>query len=255
MSKKTINSHIQMPKTVLKRFEKNNRFCYYDVCKDIIGTNGHARSLNTEVGYYSAEIENFFRDNIETPLVQMLKFIESVDMEKYDFSITAEFDAVIKNFAYALIGRSPRIIPGLEKSSKFFPGLPEQLKRDVSAVASTSWATYEDFLGEYTTTLVVNKSPKPFVLPTLGIYSVSLWKCAHLIIPINPDTAVALVPKEAKDRILSNNTIMLYKLESEDDINIFNRAAFRTQLHQGYGYVVAQEKQQLIELAEEKCSL
>lgn len=252
MSEKIINSHIQMPKIVLKRFEKNNRFCYYDVCKGIIGTNGHAKSLNTELGYYSAETEEFFRDNIETPLGQMIKYIESVDMEKYDFSITSEFDAVIKNYAYALIGRSPRIIPGLEKSSMFFPGLPEQLKRDVSAVASTSWATLEDSLGEYTTTLVVNKSPKPFVLPTMGIYSVSLWKCAHLIIPINPNVAVALVPKEAKDKILRNNIIMLYNLESEDEMKLFNRVAFRTQLQQGHGYVVALEKQQLVDLIEEK---
>ena len=48
-----VNSHIQMPKLLLRRFHNDKtRFCYYDVKGRFIGTKGTAESTNTEFGYW-----------------------------------------------------------------------------------------------------------------------------------------------------------------------------------------------------------
>ena len=78
-----VNSHIQMPRVLLKRFHNsNNRFFYYDVKKHIIGINGTAKSTNTELDYYSQPTEDYFRDNIETPFGELLTYIEKMELIK-----------------------------------------------------------------------------------------------------------------------------------------------------------------------------
>ena len=246
MEEKLVNSHIQMPKAVLKRFEKDHLICYYDVSKAFIGTKGHAKSINTELGYYSAETEEFFGCNIETPLGKLLKAVDRFDLCKFGFSINSEFDIHIKTYAYSLIGRSPRIKLELDC-------LPEQIQRDFTAVVSTFYNEIEDAFSQYTTTLVINKSAKKFVLPTLGMYYKNMWGYDHLVLPITPDVAVILVPPEAKDKVFHDGFLSVYKIESEKDMLEFNCVAFNTQIKQGHGYVVAQEKQTLLELCEICC--
>lgn len=63
-----VNSHIQMPKEMIKRFHNEyNLCCYYNVEGNFIGTKGPAESLNTEWGYYSVDAEHYLRDTIEPP--------------------------------------------------------------------------------------------------------------------------------------------------------------------------------------------
>ena len=103
-----INSHIQMPKVLLKRFHNdNNRFFYYDVQKQIIGYNGTAKSINTQLGYYSQQTEDYFRDNIETPFGEVLTYIEKTGIDRETFAINSSAKEIIKNFMFALISRGP----------------------------------------------------------------------------------------------------------------------------------------------------
>ncbi len=109
MKKESINSHIQMPKCILKRFEDaNHRFCYYDVEKNIIGTGGHAKSLNTQIGYYSLYMEEFFNNNVERPLSDFLKEIDTIDFDKDAILIPTHQKDVICTFIYSLVARTER---------------------------------------------------------------------------------------------------------------------------------------------------
>ena len=66
----SVNSHIQMPRFLLARFEnERHSFFYYDVKKGFIGSNGHAKSMNTEHGYDPDEIEKLSSDEIENHLI------------------------------------------------------------------------------------------------------------------------------------------------------------------------------------------
>ena len=78
-----MNSHIQMPRFLLSRFENEyHSFFYYDVEKGLIGTNGHAKSMNTEHGYYPDVIEKYFSNELEQPFSKFLRRVDSLDINK-----------------------------------------------------------------------------------------------------------------------------------------------------------------------------
>ena len=104
-SSNKIDSHIQMPKCILKRFENPNfnSFYSYDVREDFIKKNGHASSTNTELGYYSTTVEQHLNQSIETPFSKALSALDEIDFDQPTISIeTTHLDA-IKEFAYSLI--------------------------------------------------------------------------------------------------------------------------------------------------------
>ena len=62
-----IKSHVQQPKLILKQFcNENGELYYYSFTEDTINK-GHPKTLNTKMGYYSAETESFLSRSIETP--------------------------------------------------------------------------------------------------------------------------------------------------------------------------------------------
>ena len=167
-----MQSHIQMPKCVLKRFEnQNERFYYYDVKKGIIGNNGHARSINTEFGYYSQNTEGFLRDYIETPFSELLCQIDRIDFDSVPFSKPSDFDVRVKRFIYALISRSPQMMSGIKKSSFFFQLLPDRDQHDYAAAKGIELAEQLNVFGDYFVTFAVNKSTMRFILPMCGLYN------------------------------------------------------------------------------------
>ena len=114
----SVDSHIQMPRLLLKRFEnKYHSFYYFDVKKGFIGSNGHAKSMNTEYGYYPDEVEKLLSTEIESPFSQVLKFIESLDLEKPFFTMTNTDESNIKQFLVSLMIRSPLFMDSINKNS------------------------------------------------------------------------------------------------------------------------------------------
>lgn len=68
-----IKSHVQQPKLILKQFcNENGELYYYSFTEDTINK-GHPKTLNTKMGYYSAETESFLSRSIETPLGEAIK--------------------------------------------------------------------------------------------------------------------------------------------------------------------------------------
>ena len=132
-----VASHIQMPKLFLKRFQnQSNHFFYFRVpdleskCekhpKGFIGTNGTAKSINTEYGYYLEQMEKYFNDRVESPLARALAFIDKLNLHQDCISIPKQHEDAIKGFAYALIARDPVIIRQARKSSVFFQFSPDR---------------------------------------------------------------------------------------------------------------------------------
>ena len=93
-----MNSHIRMPKCVLKQFEDEKHFVYFWNLEKGWIQNSHAESINTEKGYYSESVEHFLRDNIETPFGHILKFIKSIDMAGSEFTMDNTMKTVMRRF-------------------------------------------------------------------------------------------------------------------------------------------------------------
>lgn len=245
-----VNSHIQMPKCVLKRFEnQNHRFYYYDVEKGIIGSNGHAKTTNTQFGYYSEEVEKYLNDNIEAPFAKVLQFVDNTDFDELGFVISPEFQYNVKSFVYALIARDPSITSKVDEYSIFWHLLSAQDQHNYAAIQGINLAQESGFFDPFIVTFSVNKTKKPFVLPMCGIYSYILHDAIHVNLPVSPQVAITLVEQKCMTELINDDIAAMYAVEEELIVGRLNGLAFETQCNTGWGYVVSPEKTVLEELA------
>lgn len=241
-----MRSHIQMPKCVLKRFEdQQHRFSYYDVVKGFIGTKGRADSLNTELGFYSTIIEQFLNDNIETPFGDLLKTAEAISIDPPSGSISPEFDYTAKRFVYALIARDPKNITRFQSISQFSM-LPLQQQHDFGVIAGFALEVERDLLANHVTTIAVNDSQIPFILPRCGIYYNTIHDYEHLIMPVSPQRAIVFVEPAGKHIVAENGMVHPYSFD-ETDVKKCNSLAFSSQCKHGNGFVVSVNRDALEE--------
>lgn len=251
---KAVNSHIQMPNFMLKRFEtEKHRFYYYDVKKNIIGKNGHAKSINTEYGYYDLTVEEYLCKYVEEPFSKLLSFFDGIDRENPNFFLRRQDSEQIKQFVISLCARDPSMIKEIEKHSVYSQFIPKtaQMKHDEAVIMGMNEAAKLGLLSEYRTTLTVNNTRIPFVLPICGLYSYSFGgegiKYLHTNLPISPYLAITLVHKDNATILTNDGRIALYRVDEEIVVQRMNKWAVDAQRKMGWGYVVSPEENALIQ--------
>ena len=237
-----------MPRFLLARFENNNHsFFYYDVEKERIVTKGHAKSINTKIGYYPEEIEKYLNDQIEQPFSNIVKFIDALDLEKPHFLMTTAAENEIKHFMVSLIIRSPLFIKGINNSSVFFQFLSRADQRTIAISEGMATAQRQKIFDDFRATLTVNKSPKPFLLPICGIYSYMMNGYNHINLPVSPEIAITLIESAGIPSIKKEGIMGMYQIDQEDQAIQLNGFAFRQQCKQQYGYIISPTKDALTE--------
>lgn len=251
-----VQSHIQMPKLLLKRFHnQNNRFFYYDVEKGFIGTKGTAESTNTQFGYYSIETEHYLRDNIETPFGTILAYIDQVDFNQEYFIMTYDFERSTRNFIYALMARDPIMIKEMRGKSFFAQFLPEQSHHDFAAVNGISIAGKQRIFADYILTFMINRTDIPFVLPLGGLYDYRLNGHSVINFPISPQIAICLIHEGYAERMIRDDgTVSMFMVEYPDVIQRMNGWAFASQKKRNWGRVICPERDELDRLMRETTS-
>ena len=251
-----VQSHIQMPKLLLKRFHnQNNRFFYYDVQKGFIGTKGTAESTNTQFGYYSIETEHYLRDNIETPFGKILAYIDQVDFDQEHFAMVHGFEEITRNFIYSLMSRDPIMIKEMKANSVFAQFLPEKSRHDYAAVNGISIASKNAVFAEYILTFMVNRTDIPFVLPLGGLYDYRLNGHSVINFPISPQIAICLIHEGYAERMIHDNgTVSMFMVEYPDVIQRMNGWAFASQKKRNWGCVICPERNELERLMRENTS-
>lgn len=111
-----VNSHIQMPKQVMKNFTNDNgQLYFYDFKTEDIG---HPKTMYTEKGYFSDYVEDFLGANVESDLGKLIKFIKESDFEAGDVP-PVQYGDIAFNYVYSLIARSPSFLKELNSNSVF----------------------------------------------------------------------------------------------------------------------------------------
>ena len=248
-----VQSHIQMPKLLLKRFHNdNNRFCYYDVKGRFIGTKGTAESTNTELGYYSIATEHYLRDKIETPFGRILAYIDKVDFNQESFRMTQDFEQSTRNFIYALMARDPVVINEMDENSIFSQFLPAQSRHDFAARNGISIAKKNGVFADYILTFMVNHTEIPFVLPLDGLYDYRLNGHSVINLPISPKVAICLVHEDYAERMIHDDgTVSMFLGEFPDVIMRMNAWAFNAQKKRNWGCVICPHRDELDRLMKE----
>lgn len=246
----TINSHIQMPRVLLKRFHNSNHhFFYYDVKKQVIGKNGAAKTTNTERGYYSKAIEDYFRDYIETPFGNMLADIEKTDIHSEVFSVNSNAEKIIKNFVCALVARGPNFCQQMNDEEGFWKEFPPQFQHDFVAKTGLQIAIENDIFSDYIVTFMLNNTIMPFVLSMDGIYNYTLNGHQVINLPIHPFVTVSMIHKSYSQRVIrEDGCLSMFEINREEDVIRMNDSAFLMQLKHKWGYIVCPERDELIRL-------
>ena len=244
-----INSHIQMPRFLLRRFEnEQHRFFYYDIVKRFIGTNGHAKTMNTEYGYYPDEMETLLDNEIEQPFSQILTKLDTVDFEKPTFTLNSREKNIIKLFFMSLIVRSPVFLDSINKNSIFFQFYNSSDQKAIAILYGLEESDRQKILDDYHVTLTVNKTSKPFILPISGVYSYKINGYTCFSLPVSPKIAITLFETAGIHLIEMDNIIRLFLINIEEYIVELNGLAFRRQCSQNYGYVISPSRNTLVEL-------
>lgn len=251
---KTVKSHIQMPKLLLKRFHnEKNKFFYYDVEGDFIGSNGTAESTNTEMGYYSVDTEHYFRDNIETPFGKIISYVEKIGFENETLSIDSNIRDTVKNFLYALIARSPSLVNSMSAESDFIQLLPECNRHDYIAKVGLGIAKEQGFFSEYIITFIINRTDVPFALSVDGVYNYRLNEHYVINLPISPTAAIALIHESYSSRVFhEDGSISMFEINEREKIMSMNEYAFSSQIKHHWGRVVCPQREEL-ERLKAKC--
>ena len=100
-----VNSHIQIPKFILKNFADQNGTLFQLDAKSMQITPGRAKSLNTKKGYFSNEIEEMMERFFETPFSKVLKSLQSHDFSSSFYYVPEDFRDIVKKICF--INNSP----------------------------------------------------------------------------------------------------------------------------------------------------
>lgn len=241
-----VQSHIQMPKLLLKQFHnQSSHFYYYDITKKYIGTRGSANSLNTEYGYYSIQTEHYLRDRVETSFGKVLATIRTIDFKQDTISIDSSFKPIVMDFIFSLIARDPILQRELQKNSIYAQFLPIRVQHDFAATHGVDIGRKNNMFADYILTFIVNQTNIPFVLPIGGLYNYSLNGHSCVNLPISPQLALCLVHKDYAERLIHKETISMFSTDISDTIMCMNNVAFKAQVERDWGYVVCPEREEL----------
>lgn len=246
-----MDSHIQMPKCVLKQFVitsglLKNWFFYYDIEKDVI-TKGSPSSVNTQADYFSKFAEEELSKRIETPLGKLISILnKNLFSNNEEFILKQTHNRTIYNYLYSLLSRSPKMVENI-KNGMFFGGwLTDQEIHEIATFDGLKIMQENKEFKEFSITFVVNNSEIPFVLPICGFYAFATKEEEAIIqLPITERISIRLFMNKYMDRYCHGGKIKQIYVNEEDIIKRMNSVALREQTRYNVGYIICSNKEEL----------
>lgn len=186
-----INSHIVLPKFLLRNIEIDHSLWYYDIDEDFVAK-GNASSFNTEKGYYSDEIELMLNSEIETPFSKLLNKYRPSILGDEEFEMSLNDILCIKRFFYSFLCRNPQMVEMVKNKSVFYQLLTETDRHGSAAIVGVREGERMGLFNEYDATFFINQTEVPFVLPNCGIYSLKLKDHPAIVFPASSDVMFGL---------------------------------------------------------------
>ncbi len=103
----------------------------------------------------------------------------------------------------------------------------------------------ESILHNYFSTISINNTNTPFVLPVCGMYSICCNDEIRILFPVTPKIALTLFHKENINEHIEDNIMDYFSIEDENVIKRCNQKAFETQCGYNWGYIVCPEREEL----------
>lgn len=226
-NKDNVNSHIQMPKGILKQFtDSKNQLYYIDMSDEYRIKKGHPKSLNTQNGYYANDTETYLNRTIETHLNSVIEYVSNIDADCCTFP--DYFRNISFRYLYSLLARSA-----------YFMENAWSVSRDHIVRFLIEKSKESQFLKDvFQVSCILNKTSNPFILPNGGI-----TECGKdLICPLSTHTALYFY----------NSDNCIFKTISDDDVvRIINLNSISSEHKHDHRYVISNDREYLSELCYE----
>lgn len=246
MSKRGINSHIQIPAGILKYFrEKTNpekKVWSLDTGSGKI-TRRPYRHLGTEEGYYAPETEQFWNETVEDAIARLNSRVRAFcEGEATSVTVTPEDLETVKRFIKASMLRSGLTYDTFRKNSVTAFLFSDQENRDVIARYGMSDRTGPfNVLDGFRLSLLVNKTSRHLVVPRNCFYWISSRQKPAITVPISPQSALLLLPEDYPSAPEEYAI-----LQNPNEVELFNIFALRTeyQVNKAEGSFVAADREE-----------
>lgn len=235
------NSHIQIPKLILKNFHnEKNELYYYDFLEQKI-KKGHAKTFYTGKGYYSECVETYLDKSVETHLGVLVDFLKKTNFQNGD-KPPDDYEDVAYKYLYSLISRAPVLVEKVNENSVFFQFLSKTEQHSCVAHDTLEMAKGKGLLREYKVAFLINHTTEQFVLPVGG----AVQYCEEaLLCPISPWRGIVF-NKKIKAR--KDQEILFFEISTVDEVININMEAIRQEQRRNKKYIVASEAEILKKL-------
>ena len=223
-----VDSHIQIPKCILKCFvDSSHRVYYLDTKTGYIGLAG-ARKLGTEYGYYSDEQERFLNKEIETPVSLLSQKVSRwLSNRETILELPIAEEHVLKKYIAASMARSNFALESMQKSMGAYSRLllsKQQVHDFISTFGVVENNGIYKVIESYYLVVLVNKTDTNWVVPRNCFYTVPSGECECIVAPISPRCALCLFPLEYAER---NESSLSFRLGVVDEQNHSQRMNIR----------------------------
>lgn len=235
-----MNSHILIPKVLLKEFLGSELFYYkYEVNKNCI-SKGFPKKTFTGLNYYSNCVENFLNEEIENPLKKLLDYVKKMEGLNNKIEIDYSLKNIAWNYIYSIIVRNPKLLKSVVDESEFSFLLGSQTQHD--ALVLCGLGNELKIRDSFDLTFMINRTNIPFILPIRGLYEYSFNGVVCINIPLNPHCCIMLYEKNKL--IQKNGNEKFYcevTIDNERFIEDLNCYAFSKQVKDGFGCVISHD--------------
>lgn len=245
-----MDSHIQMPKVVLKEFvNDSNSYYKYCVLNNEI-TIGVPKKTYTEQDYYSEEMELYLSQHIEAPLKTLITFAKSISCK--EDTISADSNVIDIGWAYlkSLLARSKSCHSAFQRRLIFGQFcLSPQEQHDLAVYNTLKLAGNLLNEKEFDFSFLTNLTSMPLILPTRGIYEFTYNQVVCLIAPLSTSCAI-LLKQHGKmlHQDMYENSFIEIAIGCEERIAHLNLIALRRQISEKTGYIVCPKRSVLNDL-------
>lgn len=220
-----VDSHVQLPKLLLKHFRTNDNLYYLNTTSNNI-IKSSAGKYNTSFGYYSLAFEEYLSINYEKIISSIIElFIPFIKQEIKTITLKDLEKNINKLFFMALI-RNPKYVKEINEHSltaQLFDG-----GYDAEYLAITGEKMKTNFIKGFTPVPLINITNKNLVtLKSLvsNLYIDGGIEC--MVILLHPKFAIALVPNEYYKKMVEEQEKQTYlQLDSEKALIKMNKQIY-----------------------------
>ena len=222
-----VNSHVQLPKLLLKNFRTNELLYYMDTSNNVIKKSSASR-YNTKFGYYSLFFEEHLSRNYEKIIVDILDNITPfINEETTNITMKNLENKINKLFTMAYF-RNPKFVKETNDKSvfaKFFYN-----GYDAEYLAFTSERMNNNFINGFKPVPLVNNTDKGMLVLKSLISNFTIdGGVESMVMILHPKFAVALIPNSYYKKMIldqGDNTYLL--INDEKQLKLMNRQIYFT---------------------------